>query len=101
MSSEPSSGSRGLDSMSIDLAMPWPYMPSALTVRSVSGLSTASDNQSWLGLRRHHCHRRPPCAGACPAGRLPPSVMEFITEISAMPSAMQWWMRRITAQPPS
>jgi hypothetical protein len=32
---------------------------------------------------------------------LPPSVIDSITEISAMPSAMQWCTRAISALPPS
>jgi hypothetical protein len=32
--------------MSIDFATPPPYMPIALTAKSVSGLTTASDSQS-------------------------------------------------------
>jgi hypothetical protein len=45
MSSEPQR-LRGWASMSIDLATPLPYMSIALTVMSVSGLSTASASQS-------------------------------------------------------
>ena len=40
-------------------------------------------------------------AGARGRRRAPPSVIDIITEISAMPSPMQWWMRAISALPPS
>ena len=83
MSSEPSSGCCGFDSISIDLPTPLPYMPIALTVRSVSGLSTASDSQS-PSCASSGCSRLRRCGGS-----LPPSVMDIITEISAMPSPMQ------------
>ena len=34
-------------------------------------------------------------------GGAPPSTSDIVTEISAMPSAMQWWMRTSNALPPS
>ena len=84
MSSEPSNGCFGLASRSIDLATPLPYMSSALTARPVSGLSTASDSQSASGSSTWSS-----IWWRC-GGSLPPSVIEFITEVSAMPSPMQW-----------
>ena len=34
-------------------------------------------------------------------GGSPPSTSDIVTEMSAMPSAMQWWMRTSIALPPS
>ena len=98
MSSEPISPCCGCDSISIDLATPPPYMPMAFTVMSVSGFSTASASQS------PSC--APASASALPrrrrlGGSAPPSVMDIITEISAMPSPMQWCTRATSAEPPS
>ena len=92
MSTVPIIGVSGWASMSNVLATPSPVIPNALTVNSVKGLSTVSASQSpsssaW---RRRRF-----------GGSLPPSVMLSITEISAMPSPMQWWMRAISALPPS
>jgi hypothetical protein len=33
-------------------------------------------------------------------GASPPSTRDMVTEINAMPSAMQWWMRTSSALPP-
>ena len=67
--------------------------PTALAERPPSGFSTASASQSLVfggGL-----------AARARGGSLPPSVIVIITEISAMPSPMQWWTRAISALPPS
>ncbi len=63
---------------------------------SVSGWITESVSQS----------PSPAAGSAAPrflrdGGSLPPSVIDSATEISAMPSPMQWWMRTISAEPPS
>ena len=69
--------------------------PAALADKPPSGLNTTSLSQSE------------PSASALAVrcflagGSLPPSVMVIITEISAMPSPMQWCSRAIRALPPS
>ena len=70
-------------------------MPNALTAMSVSGWITESDNQSpWLP--------SPDLPRALrDGGSLPPSAIDSTTEVNAMPSPMQWWMRTIIAEPPS
>jgi hypothetical protein len=67
----------------------------SLTVRSVSGLSTASASPSFSATAAGMPRLRR-CGGS-----IPPSVMLTITLISAMPSAMQWCMRVTLALPPS
>ena len=62
-------------------------------VMSVSGLTRVSAIQSSV-----------PCGAARrlrSGGGAPPSTIDRVTEISAMPSAMQWWMRTTSALPPS
>ena len=73
------------------LAVRSPAPPRARTVMLVKGLSTASANQSSAPLGAFFLTRS--------GGGVPPSTREVVTEISAMPSAMQWWMRTISALP--
>ena len=92
ISTDPSSGCEGFVKSPADLATPCPVKPSAFTAMSVIGFTTASLSQS-ASSSSGFCSRS--------GGALPPSTIDIITEISAMPSAMQWWMRTMIALPPS
>ncbi len=82
----------GSPSMPRERAAPSPTAPSALTVMSVKGLSSVSAIQSSVPAAAAAFLRRS-------GGGAPPSTSDMVTEISAMPSAMQWWMRTIMALP--
>ena len=83
----------GSPSILNERAAPLPARSSAFTVSPVKGLMSASAIQSsalavsWAVLRWRF------------GGSAPPSTRDMVTEISAMPSAMQWWMRTMSALP--
>jgi hypothetical protein len=87
---------RGCPSACSDFASPSPERSMTFTAAPVTGFSSSSATQSpW-------CH----CSGSVLArpisgGRPMSSVIDIITEVSAMPSATQWWIRQIDALPPS
>ncbi len=82
----------GSRSMPSERAAPSPAAPRALTVMSVKGLIRVSAIQSSAPAGAVFLRRS--------GGAAPPSTSDMVTEISAMPSAMQWWMRTSMALPP-
>ena len=82
----------GSPSKPSERAAPSPMAPSALTVSWVNGLRSVSSNHSSAPWGEAFLRLRS-------GGAEPPSTSDMVTEISAMPSPMQWWMRTISALP--
>ena len=82
----PPLGSFSMSSMPSERDAPSPTAPNALTVRSVKGLSNVSRNMSVSQSSAFPAG----CFLRRSGGAAPPSTSDIVTDISAIPSAMQW-----------